>query len=101
MLKIFAPTLVLIVVGTAAAAQSRSESQCSQLPCQRCEALCTTYCAAESKGKRAGAYRGCTNGCKADLCAQCMPVQYDATNRKFFPGRTDLCRSPGRYGKPN
>ncbi len=99
--KRFAYLIVALATIAAAAggawAQTTVETQCTQLTCARCETLCTAYCNADAAGKRARAYRSCANGCRVELCVQCMPAQYDAKGRKFVAGRTELCRSPGHW----
>jgi hypothetical protein len=85
MLKAYAAVLLIGVFAVSATAQAAPTAKCTQLSCPRCESVCRASCEADTIGKRGGAYRGCANGCKSELCAQCLPVQYDAKDRKFLP----------------
>jgi hypothetical protein len=98
-LVIFAGLTLLHSPGSAA----EPDRSCTTLTCAKCEQVCKATCDADAKvcaesGSRRcpGRYRACTRGCTFDLCAQCMPVQYGAGGKKFLPGKTELCRSPGR-----
>jgi hypothetical protein len=82
------------------------ETACTTLACAKCTTICTDTCNAEAKrceasGKRGcpRAYRSCIKGCPSLLCAQCLPVQYGADDRKFMPGKIELCRTPGTWQK--
>lgn len=76
--------------------------ECHTLSCVKCQKVCAATCEADSvrcdakhlRGCQA-AYRSCEKGCRSELCAQCVPIQYDGSNRKFLPGKTELCRTPG------
>lgn len=77
--------------------------ECTALSCNKCEKVCKDTCDADfkacsNKGARncPRVYRRCERGCKSQLCAQCMPIQYGSNNKKFLPGKTELCRTPGR-----
>ena len=98
---VFAVILSGLVAGGASAQPAAQE--CKTLSCQKCQKVCTATCEAdykvcEAKHRRGcpRAYRSCERGCKFELCAQCMPVQYDGQNRKFLPGKTELCRTPAK-----
>ena len=92
-------TLVMLIgLGCIAAA----EPQCTTLKCSQCASICQAKCEADYKACNAAGERGCERasrscdkGCHWTLCAQCMPVQYTANNRKFYQGTVELCRTPG------
>ena len=80
--------------------------ECTTLTCDKCNSICKATCDADSKACNAKGdrncprnYRSCLRGCPAMLCAQCMPVQYGGDGKKFLPGKTELCRTPGRTEK--
>jgi hypothetical protein len=84
-------------------AQGQPVRECTTLTCAKCEKICTATCTAEfkacsEKGAKncPRASRSCERSCKSQLCAQCMPIQYGSNNKKFLPGKTELCRTPGR-----
>ena len=77
--------------------------ECRILSCDKCRKVCGAtcdadykVCTAQNKRDCPRAARSCQRGCTFEFCAQCMPVQYDGKNRKFLPGKTELCRTPGR-----
>lgn len=93
--------LVAVAVLGPVAAQDQPPA-CTTLACPKCTAVCKAYCEAEAalcrkRGERycPRAYRSCSNGCTVELCAQCMPVQFAEGGKRFLPGRTELCRTPG------
>lgn len=78
---------------------------CTTLACPKCEQLCRGYCEIENrtcvaKGRRGcpGAYRACTRGCTAELCRQCIAVQYLEKDKPYHAGTTRLCQTPGYTG---
>ncbi len=80
-----------------------AKAECTVLTCAKCSSVCKASCEADLKSCEAAKsrscprlYRSCLKGCTSQLCAQCLPVQYGADNTKFLPGRTQLCRTPGR-----
>jgi hypothetical protein len=92
---------LVFVQGGAVEAETRT---CSTLTCAKCTSICKASCdadvkACEAKGERncPRNYRSCTRGCPSMLCAQCLPVQFGSDGRKFLPGKTELCRTPGSY----
>jgi hypothetical protein len=110
-LELLGRTLLLIAVVTVgfgtsvlpALAQGQPVRECTTLTCVKCEKICTDTCAADfkvcsDKGAKncPRASRSCERSCKSQLCAQCMPVQYGSNNKKFLPGKTEICRTPGR-----
>ena len=105
MAKTRAVFVALLIVGGVFAGfgpVSAAGRECHSLTCNKCEKLCHATCEADAvqcnaKHKRGcpAAYRSCERGCRAELCAQCMPIQYDGANRKFLPGKTELCSTPG------
>ena len=89
-------------LGAAGVASAQPVGECRTLSCNKCAHVCGGSCqadfvACEAKHHRGcpAAFRACERGCKSELCAQCLPIQVDGKNRKFLPGRTDICRSPG------
>ena len=99
LLTLVAALALLPAPGTAA----EPARTCTTMTCAKCEQVCKAACDQDAKsctdsGSRRcpGRYRACTRGCTVDLCAQCMPVQYGAGGKKFLPGKTELCRTPGR-----
>jgi hypothetical protein len=98
-LELLGRTLLLIAVVTV----GFGTSVLPALTCVKCEKICTDTCAADfkvcsDKGAKncPRASRSCERSCKSQLCAQCMPVQYGSNNKKFLPGKTEICRTPGR-----
>ena len=98
----WALAIVLWAAVAGAATAQPAERECRTLSCDKCQKICTATCetdykACEAKLRRGcpRAYRSCERGCKFELCSQCMPTQYDGKNRKFLPGKTELCRTPG------
>ena len=94
---------MLVMAGFLPAAAQQAGSICSTLSCPKCEKICRDTCDVDYKKCYAtsnrncqGMYRSCERGCKAQLCAQCLPVQYGSNDRKFLPGKTELCQTPGR-----
>lgn len=82
--------------------------ECTTLACPKCQSICQASCDAELKKCESGStrgcprnYRSCLKACPSMLCAQCLPVQYGSDNRKFLPGKTELCRTPGTWDKTN
>ena len=92
---------VLFPVHLAHAQQATRE--CTTLTCVKCEKICKDTCGADykvctDKGARncPRAYRSCERSCKSQMCSQCLPIQYGAGGKKFLPGTTEICRTPGR-----
>jgi hypothetical protein len=89
-------------VETVSAQQAMRE--CTTLTCAKCTSICAASCEAENKACNAKAerncprnFRSCTRACPSMLCAQCVPIQYGSDGRKFMPGKTELCRTPGKF----
>jgi hypothetical protein len=87
-----------------AVSAQQAERECTTLTCAKCTSICTASCDAENKACNATGgrncprnYRSCTRACPSMLCAQCMPIQYGSDGRKFMPGKTELCRTPGKF----
>ena len=84
-------------------AQQQLTRECTSLSCSKCAKICKDTCDADfkactDKGARncPRVSRSCDRGCTAQLCAQCLPIQYGTGGKKFLPGKTELCRTPGR-----
>jgi hypothetical protein len=91
-----------LLFGTASAQLGVRE--CTTLTCAKCTSICTASCEAENKVCNAKGerncprnYRSCARACPSMLCAQCLPIQYGSDGRKFMPGKTELCRTPGKF----
>ena len=95
--------LILLGLLLPVQAQQSAGRECTSLSCTKCEKICSDTCNADFKActdKNARncprLSRSCERGCKSQLCAQCLPIQYGTNNQKFLPGKTELCRTPGR-----
>ena len=108
MLQIFRTALVMLIslvvlLSYDAALAQQAARECTTLTCAKCEKICKDTCDADykactDKGGRncPRLYRSCDRGCKSQMCSQCLPIQYGAGGKKFLPGKTELCRTPGR-----
>jgi hypothetical protein len=104
MMRWLAVMFAVLFVWVMPAAAQAPKAECTTLSCTKCEAVCTASCDADFKACNAAksrgcprAYRSCTRGCTSQLCAQCLPIQYGSDGKKFLPGKTELCRTPGSY----
>ena len=109
-LRLLATVLIGLAINFAVFTPPASAQQpardCSTLSCVKCTSICKASCDAENKACNAKGdrncprnYRSCTRACPSLLCAQCLPVQYGGDGKKFLPGKTELCRTPGRSEK--
>ncbi len=95
--------LLLSLLSVPAFAQG-AKAQCTTLSCAKCTSICQASCDADLKACDSATnrycprnYRSCLRGCPSQLCAQCLPIQYGSDGKKFLPGKTELCRTPGTY----
>lgn len=98
--------LVALLLPAGVGRAQQAGATCSTLACPKCGSLCKAYCDREaavcqSDGKRGcpARFRACEKGCTFELCAQCMPVQFVEGGKRFLPGKTELCRTPGALEK--
>ena len=96
--------LCCVIAAPRDTAAQQAQRECTTLTCAKCTSICNATCDAEAKTCNASGARGCpakfrscARNCPSLLCAQCMPVQYGDAGRKFLPGNTELCRTPGRF----
>jgi hypothetical protein len=104
MLRWLAVLVAGLLVSVAPAAAQAPKAECTALSCAKCESVCNATCDADFTACTAAKsracprnYRSCTRGCTSQLCAQCLPIQYGSDGKKFLPGKTELCRTPGSY----
>ena len=96
--------IAAVALTPVAAPAQTAKAECTTLSCTKCTSICKATCDADLKVCDAAKnrycprnYRSCLRGCPSQLCAQCLPIQYGSDGKKFLPGKTELCRTPGSY----